>query len=285
MSITNKDKIRLFGSFPDENLELFVAGFWEIEAQNINPGRHIIIPDGRMGVIIEITNSSSWLIGKKRWNGNIVIGQQTAPVALYLKTPFYRAFGITFTPWGATPFFGSSLDKYKNRAIPVHELLDPNQEKELRECKDFADRVNKASAFLTGLLTTKKIDIRLVNSVKKLMDNFHTPLSEITSESSTSLRNLEIVARKQFGISLTRFRRIFRLHKTIRAIKANPQKTLTEIALEMGYFDQAHMNRDFSALTGFTPASVIKAGSLSLTMSGIVAPDTAELIILPTGRP
>lgn len=284
MSSTNYEKIKLAGAYSDENLELFVAGFWEIEAQNINPGRHIIIPDGRMGVIIEITNSSSWLIGKKRWDGNIVIGQQTAPVALDIKIPFYRAFGITFNPWGAAPFFGSSLDKYKNKAIPIHELFAPDQEKVLRECKDFAERVDKASAFLSGLLTTKKIDIRLVNSVKKMMDNFFTPLSEITSDSSTSLRNLEIVARKQFGISLTRFRRIFRLHKTIRAIKASPQKTLTEIALEMGYFDQAHMNRDFSALTGFTPASVVKASRLSFTMSGLLAPDTAEVSILPTQK-
>ncbi|MEW6708933.1 MAG: DUF6597 domain-containing transcriptional factor [Candidatus Riflebacteria bacterium] len=199
MSSTNYEKIRLAGAYSDDNLELFVAGFWEIEAQNINPGRHIIIPDGRMGVIIEITNSSSWLIGKKRWDGNIVIGQQTAPVALDIKIPFYRAFGITFNPWGAAPFFGSSLDKYKNKAIPIHELFAPDQEKVLRECKDFAERVDKASAFLSGLLTTKKIDIRLVNSVKKMMDNFFTPLSEITSDSSTSLRNLEIVARKQFG--------------------------------------------------------------------------------------
>jgi AraC-like DNA-binding protein len=42
-------------------------------------------------------------------------------------------------------------------------------------------------------------------------------------------------------------------------IKNPTPKDLTNLALEAGYFDQAHFNKAFKQFTGLTPSSFFKA--------------------------
>lgn len=280
-SSTGIEKIKLTGAYPDNDLALYISGYWEIEAEGIEPGKHLIVPDGRIGAIVESSSSSRWLLDDGYYDGNIVIGQQTLPVYLELNTTDYRAFGITFNPWGAGPFLGKSLDRFKNRAFPLQELFDQSQELQLSKESCFENRVIKTETFLRAILRSQNIDERLVRSIKRMIQDFSAPLSEIASDSNIGLRNLEMIARKQFGVSLSRFKKIVRLHNAAKAIIEKPDRSLTEIAGEMGYFDQAHMNRDFSELAGISPAAIKKLGCLSLTMSGLhYSPEKVEFSIL-----
>lgn len=280
-SSTGIEKIKLTGAYPDNDLALYISGYWEIKAEGIEPGKHLIVPDGRIGAIVELSSSSRWLLDDGYYDGNIVIGQQTLPVYLELNTTDYRAFGITFNPWGAAPFLGKSLDRFKNRAFPLQELFDQSQELQLSKESCFENRVIKAATFLRAILRSQNIDERLVRSIKRMIQDFTAPLSEIASDSNIGLRNLEMIARKQFGVSLSRFKKIVRLHNAAKAIIEKPEMSLTEIAGEMGYFDQAHMNRDFSELAGLSPAAIKKSDCLSLTMSGLhYPPEKVEFSIL-----
>jgi AraC family transcriptional regulator len=57
---------------------------------------------------------------------------------------------------------------------------------------------------------------------------------------------------KYFGCTLGEYARKIKIEKSIPLIK-NGQYTLTEIALECGFFDQSHFTRNFKALTGLLP--------------------------------
>jgi AraC-like DNA-binding protein len=65
--------------------------------------------------------------------------------------------------------------------------------------------------------------------------------------------------RKTVGTSPKQFSSIVRM-KTI--ISKRPQShTLFDLAIDAGYFDQAHFNKDFKLFTGQTPTDFFKAAS------------------------
>ncbi len=55
------------------------------------------------------------------------------------------------------------------------------------------------------------------------------------------------------GLSPKAFARVMRLQCAARALAAAPSVEGTELALSHGYCDQAHLCRDFTALTGLPP--------------------------------
>ncbi|WP_259014147.1 helix-turn-helix domain-containing protein [Emticicia fluvialis] len=67
----------------------------------------------------------------------------------------------------------------------------------------------------------------------------------------TSKSPLEKRFRKTVGASPKKFAGIVRFNALLK--NHTDQKTLTELGLEAGYFDQAHFIHDFKAFKGETP--------------------------------
>jgi AraC-like DNA-binding protein len=66
-------------------------------------------------------------------------------------------------------------------------------------------------------------------------------------------RTLHRALRTATGLSPKALARIARLRHTIAAIQAEHTAPLAQLALQLGYTDQAHMSRELRALTGQTP--------------------------------
>jgi AraC-like DNA-binding protein len=60
------------------------------------------------------------------------------------------------------------------------------------------------------------------------------------------------------GLAPKSMARILRMQRTIAAIRAG-RMPLADLALRMGYADQAHMTRELKELAGFTPSEVAPA--------------------------
>jgi AraC-like DNA-binding protein len=50
-----------------------------------------------------------------------------------------------------------------------------------------------------------------------------------------------------------------RIQAVLRTAQAIPSAGLAELAMAAGFADQAHMTRDFRAITGLTPADYFRA--------------------------
>jgi AraC-like DNA-binding protein len=72
--------------------------------------------------------------------------------------------------------------------------------------------------------------------------------------------------RRELGVTPKRFARIVRFHQALRSLgdKSTPSAT----AFDLGYFDQAHLYRDFEEFAGMTPGAFVAAthyeGSVSI---------------------
>ena len=65
--------------------------------------------------------------------------------------------------------------------------------------------------------------------------------------------------REQIGVAPKTLARVIRFDRAVRLLRASAQQGLAEIAFACGYFDQAHMNREFRELAGTTPKALIEA--------------------------
>jgi transcriptional regulator GlxA family with amidase domain len=94
------------------------------------------------------------------------------------------------------------------------------------------------------------------------------PIGELADELGWSHRRLIARFRDQVGLAPKTFARVIRFDRAVRQLRAATTRSLAEIALDCGYFDQAHLNREFREFAGTTPGALVAA---RLDSGGIAA--------------
>jgi transcriptional regulator GlxA family with amidase domain len=69
-----------------------------------------------------------------------------------------------------------------------------------------------------------------------------------------SRRQLGRLFQERIGIGPKSLGRLGRFQRALRGLDGNPRSSLASVATRAGYFDQAHMSRDFRLFAGTTPA-------------------------------
>jgi AraC-like DNA-binding protein len=82
------------------------------------------------------------------------------------------------------------------------------------------------------------------------------PIESIARRVGMSRRHLERRFRNEVGLRAKHLARIVRVHTALRFIDHPLRMSGAEIAAVCGYSDQAHLIREFKALTGTTPARI-----------------------------
>ena len=82
---------------------------------------------------------------------------------------------------------------------------------------------------------------------------------QLAAHSGLSLRSLQRLFDDYVGVSPKWVIQRYRLHEAIEQLQIEAgAPSLAELAQRLGYFDQAHFNRDFRALVGMTPGAYLR---------------------------
>ena len=81
-----------------------------------------------------------------------------------------------------------------------------------------------------------------------------TPIGWICDRLGRSRRHLAVLFREQIGVSPKTTARILRFERAV-ALLERGEHGLAELAFECGYYDQAHLNRDFREFADASPAA------------------------------
>jgi AraC-like DNA-binding protein len=96
---------------------------------------------------------------------------------------------------------------------------------------------------------------RIDQASRMLRHMKHVQYDAVASQLNVSLRQLERDFSAMLGITLLDYTRIQRFYRSIRLIG---QMNGAEAACLSGYFDQAHMTKEFKRLSGWTPAQILQ---------------------------
>ena len=145
--------------------------------------------------------------------------------------------------------------------IPAQAL-----EKKIKQASNTEERIEIIESFLLKQLDQTVI---IENLVKKTVDvllatNGSNPINQILKDDLSKRRQLERNFKKQIGISPKKLGRVLRLQTALNML-LNEKESLTNIAYESEYFDQAHFVRDFKAFIGTTPKEFLGNEHMALS--------------------
>ncbi|MFC0182720.1 helix-turn-helix domain-containing protein [Pseudarcicella hirudinis] len=122
---------------------------------------------------------------------------------------------------------------------------------------------------MNRLIRPESIDRIVKSSVETMLHlNGQLSVDELSEHLNINRRQLERKFSSVIGLSPKKLSRIIRLQATLKMIANKEFASLTSVAYEGYYYDQAHFIKDFKEFTGISPkkfyASSLKMSSLFL---------------------
>jgi len=111
----------------------------------------------------------------------------------------------------------------------------------------------------------KPIDGRILKSIFYIQENFKTEkfsILELAQFVCLSPSRLGSLFKQQIGSSITKYLLWTRLRNAIFLILSNADKSITEIAVESGFYDSAQMNKYMYQMFGIAPSKLRQKSDL-----------------------
>lgn len=252
---------------PSAELVPFVKCFWSLEdAGHSKPEKQRVVPDGCMEMIFHygdqyrqyFDNGSSYIQPR-----SFVFGQITR----FLEIEPTGSTGIVaarFLPEGLQPLLPIPVTGLQDRAIMLSDLFGEKAvqlEQAVLSAPGIAERIQMIGSFLLSQLSQPaSVDAVIASCVEVIMrSQGRLAVSELADQVNTNRRQLERRFASAVGISPKRLSRAVRLQTALRMLEQRKFASLTDLAYENGYYDQAHFIRDFKEFTGTSPRSFFAA--------------------------
>lgn len=263
---------RTFKPHPD--LSSVVKLHWTLEVPvQTEAQRQLIIPDGCVDLIFILGDDV-----KRYTSGDEFIIQPRAMVLGQINEPFYveptgyvRSFAVRFYPYGFANFVSLPLKDLANKETPLPELFGNAVSRELQHnivaAEDTASRIRIIEKFLLEKLNDQLTVDRVVKSTvdQMLSTNGSSSVQSILKGDPSRRRHLERKFMKQIGISPKQLGKVIRLQTALQLLLNRESESLTAIAYESEYYDQAHFIKDFKEFTGVTPKDFLEDRHMSLS--------------------
>jgi AraC-like DNA-binding protein len=165
--------------------------------------------------------------------------------------------GVRFRPGGLTAFLHIDAYELLNQQFRLRDLFGTEIEVLEARLYDLSGQPLSQVEMLDHFFHRRLNDIHRHDLVQMLV-NFiiqhggRLTIDTLCHEFAYSERNLRRLFRQHVGLSPKQFARIQRIQQATHLITLS-DRSLSEIALQCGFYDQAHFHHDFVAFTGYTP--------------------------------
>lgn len=246
---------------PPRPLDEVVQCFWFLRDPGGAAGAppQTVVPDGRVEIVLHLAEPFG-LLG----DSGIVTPQETALVGGQLTSPIRLAargpsdvVGIRFRTDGARRVLPFALTEVTGGVAPLAALL-PRLAASLLDAAASGE-APRARAGAIARVLAKAIRTDGSPVLSRAVASLGTPqvprFGTLARELGVSVRTLERRVRREVGLSPRALRRVLRFRRAFRLLDGAPPGTWTRVALAAGYYDQAHLIREFRRLAGAPPSA------------------------------
>jgi len=232
---------------PSKELRRLIDSFWTFSG-NKAPETYKILPDNCVDVIFDFTNNSVFVSGVM---SNYQIRELAAESNL---------LGIRFKVENFSSITPLPLSETRNLRIELSQVIPTCQTTILAQINDLltiSDKVDLLENFVAELVNTahRQHDHLILSIAEKIrIAKGSISVQHIADSNFISLRQLERRFKEYIGLSLKEYSRIIRFIHTQKAISSSPEKSLLEIAFDMGFFDHSHLAYEFKRISGENPS-------------------------------
>lgn len=252
---------------PGPPLSDFVDLFWSYEAHDPPHAKERILPTGTMELIVDLREEELRVYDGRNheqfqsFATALICGAHSESFVIDTASQA-SVMGVHFKPGGAVPFVKLAADDLRNAHVSL-EALWGAKAIELRDRLLEAQTPEGRFRILERTLLTQAVrplarHPAVAFALKEFQDAPRTPtISDVSERTGLSKRRLIQVFSDEVGLTPKRFCRVRRFQDVLRLIKREQRVDWGKIALECGYFDQAHFIHDFQAFSGLTPTAYL----------------------------
>ena len=252
---------------PAPPLSRFVELLWYYDDPPKPHAKERLMPDGCVTLIINLADDQTRLydaddVSKmKTLSGCSVSGPHTRCFAIDTDEQTC-VIGASFRAGGAVPFLKLPSDELHNQHLNLEDLWG-RLAGELRE-RTLAAKSPAAKLRIVELALLERaaglFDGQPV--VEYAVENFlaqpaTAKIAQVADKTGFSARHFIELFKQHVGMTPKLFCRVRRFQKVLRRITSGKPVNWTGVALDGGYFDQAHFIHDFRAFSGINPSKYL----------------------------
>jgi AraC-like DNA-binding protein len=173
-----------------------------------------------------------------------------------------RGVEVRLTPLGAHALFGLPMHELTNRVVELDELAGSEYGELAARIWD-VDGWERRFAVLDTALAARFAAARPVSGElawawgRLRASEGRAGIGGLAAELGWSHRRLIARFREQIGLPPKTLARVLRFERVSRLLRESAEPRLAELAYDCGYYDQAHLNRDFREFAGTTPSAYL----------------------------
>ena len=244
-------KNKLIEYDPHEDLKKYIDGYWSFRNTSGEKIYFPVVPDGCSDIIFYLNDSLYLGNVKETFVTGVMEQAQLIPILEQMEI-----FGIRFKPSVLSYLLDVDFSNMKNDMVELH-TINSHMSKVI-VIDRFANDEKLAKSLdeqLMGLCNCITIDDHILDICIALEQNPNAAIQNLAKKYNYTLKNLQRMFYKRIGIPPKVYARIMRFQKAHRQITKEGIEKLIFIALDSGYFDQAHFNREYKKLVGTNPSN------------------------------
>ena len=218
------------------------------------PVRRAELPGGR--IVLVISFGPALDVDGRRFH-SFVAGLHDTP-ALTEHAGEGHGIQAYLTPLGARRLLGMPMGELTREVVELEDLIGPRAHElaeRLATAPTWAARFSLLErAIAERVLAAPPVAPELECAWRRLHESDGAvPIGELADELGWSRRHLAATAGRELGMAPKALARLLRFERAAGMLRAGAP--LVDAALDSGYYDQAHFNRDFRAYAGVTPTA------------------------------
>jgi AraC-like DNA-binding protein len=252
---------------PRPPLDAFVASIWLFRDSPHPQALERILPTGAAQLIVNLKEDRTRVYDPNHPRrcvstaGTILAGVQSGYQIIDTAEQEYVA-GVAFRPGGSTAFVRVPACETRDADTPLESLWDRQPTADLREQLlershpdaqlDAIETALRAMLQPTGVHPAIAFALTAFNRIP-----LATNIGAVTDAIGMSAKRFIERFKAQVGVSPKRYCRIRRFQHALARAHRGQAVDWPQLALECGYYDQAHFIHEFRAFSGLTPTSYL----------------------------
>jgi AraC-like DNA-binding protein len=244
-------------------LAAFVRCFWYWEGVALEHSQERLMPTGEPTIIFQLHEERvrvyDWRDPTRfeSFGHSILCGPRSEPFVIDTAAQD-RVFGIQFRAGGTFPFFRAPGREFENRDVDL-SLLWRGAAGQLREQLLESSSVKvmfrvAETALMAQLVRPLELHPAVATAARCFSARPHrSRVAAIVENMGISHRRFLELFAGQIGMTPKGFCRVRRFQRVLSHVNAASVVDWPQLALDCGYYDQAHFIHDFQEFSGFSP--------------------------------
>ena len=232
----------------------FVEMLWLAEDYVQPHSSERLLPTGRMTLILSLDEHGHV--------GDLVAGAQSRYMILDTSRPL-SLLGVVFKPGGGFPFFGLPAGELQDSSVPLDAIWGSEacflREQLLAAPSSSAQFQIVESHLRSRLRHAPTREPAVQYAINTFRDPTKSPsVATVVERIGLSPRRFIAAFRGEVGLTPKVFCRIARFRRVIAAVQVAENADWATVALDCGYYDQAHFIHDFREFAGVSPTTYLR---------------------------